>query len=135
MPKTTNRLWGFVRRGAGGLAVALLACVSPAQAQKADNIHDLLGYLGRCLGPTEGAIGTEITVFFALRRDGSLLGKPRVTFAKMKGDAEDQRRFVEGTAAAFARCLPAPITDALGGAIAGRGIALHLKLQAPQTDI
>lgn len=146
MPKMMTE--GFsARRWAGRLTVtlALLGCVGQAHALGADaqgsekqslnNQQDLWNYFERCMKPTGGAAGAEMTIRFSLKRDGSLLGKPQITFAKWAGDADDQHRFAEGIAAAFSRCLPAPITGGLGGAIAGRPIALRFVIHAPATNI
>ena len=85
--------------------------------------------------PGGGATGAEMTIRFSLKRDGSLFGKPQITFSKWAGDAADQRGFAEGIAAAFGRCLPAPITNGLGGAIAGQPLSLRFILRPRATDI
>ena len=62
-------------------------------------------------------LGTHIV--FALKRDGSLLGLPRITHSRLVGDADAQKAFVTDAVRALAKCLPVSITDGLGGAIAG----------------
>lgn len=85
------------------------------------------GGLGR---PSGGADDIEITLRLALRRDGSLIGPPRVTYAA--GVAGDQRTaLVRGTLDALARCTPAHITPGLGRAIAGRPVALRFVYRPP----
>jgi hypothetical protein len=156
MLKMTNERF-LARRWTGGLTVALvalvlLACVGrTAQAQSPtkqdsdkqdsakqaalNNQQDLWKYFERCMKPTGGAAGAEMTIRFSLKRDGALLGKPQITFAKWAGDAEDQRRFADGIAAAFSQCLPAPITNGLGGAIAGQPLSLRFVLRPPARNI
>ncbi len=119
------------------LAAVVLAVTMahPAQAAPANTLRELFHHLGQCLGAARGAPGEEITLRFSLRRDGALIGKPHITYKKLPRDAEAQRRFVESVAAALDRCLPAPVTDALGGAIAGRPLSLRLGVKGRETDI
>jgi hypothetical protein len=111
------------------------ALFRPAQAAPANTLHELFENLGHCLALAAGAPGSELTLQFSLRRDGALLGKPKITHAKLPRDAESQRRFVENVAAAFDRCVPAQITDSLGGAIAGRPLSMRFGVKRRETDI
>jgi hypothetical protein len=72
------------------------------------------------------ANGSEVTVLFALRRDGSLLGRPRITHSNLTGDPNDQRLFVGAVVSAIDGCLPLDITPGLGGAIAGRPLVVRV---------
>jgi hypothetical protein len=93
-------------------------------------LRELFAELDRCLVISKGAAGSELTVVFSLRRDGGLLGKPRISFSKLAGDAVEQCRFAEDIAKGFDRCLPVSITDALGGAIAGRPMSVRFVVRA-----
>jgi len=101
---------------------------SQGVAAPANTLQDLFANLKRCMGPQSGPPGSQLTVVFSLRRDGSLLGTPRISFSKFGGDVEGQRKFTAGVAAAFDRCLPIAISDGLGGALAGRPIALRFVI-------
>jgi hypothetical protein len=100
----------------------------------ANTLQELFSQLDHCLAVPNGATGSELTVVFSLRRDGSLLGRPRISFAKLPGPAADQRAFAEGIASAFDRCLPALITNGLGGAIAGRPLSMRFVVRARETS-
>jgi hypothetical protein len=124
------------RRGAAVASAALAALIAPAasaQPAPANTLRALFAELQQCLAAPGGPPGSELTIVFSLRRDGALLGKPRISFARLPGDAADERRFAAGVAAAFDRCLPVAITDALGGAIAGRPLSLRFVVRARQT--
>ncbi|MCJ2015441.1 hypothetical protein [Methylobacterium sp. J-076] len=119
------------------LAAALCAAapVPPAWCAPADSLAALWRYLGGCAtleGVTPGAVGSEVTVLFSLKRDGSLLGQPRITHSRLLGSEADQRAFVGAALGAVSRCLPAEITDGLGGAIAGRPLNLRLTSRKPE---
>ena len=116
---------------APGLAAALFAAHAAAQDKgPANTLHDLGERLGACLHASHGrdnlANGSEVTVLFALKRDGSLLGRPRITHSNLIGDLNDQKLFVAAVISAIDGCLPLDITPGLGGAIAGRPIALRV---------
>ena len=92
--------------------------------------------LNQCLlQAPPGVAGSEITIVFSLKRDGSLLGRPRISHAKLLGDPDAQRSFSAGDLAAFGKCLPLGVTDGLGGAIAGRPLSAGIVSRPRETDI
>ena len=114
--------------------VALFAlAAAPALAQDAapaNTLRDLGARLEACLktghSRDELANGSEVTVLFALKRDGSLMGRPRITHSSLIGGVDDQRLFLAAVITAIDGCLPLAVTPGLGGAIAGRPIALRV---------
>jgi hypothetical protein len=116
-------------------SLAFLAA-SPIEARSApaNTLPDLWRELSACVkGPGDSA-GSELTIIFALKRDGSLLGKPRITHSHLLGDADAQNAFVAGAIGALAKCLPISITDDLGGAIAGRPLSIRIGRLPKQTN-
>lgn len=119
------------------LRATIAVPVSRMATRPADTLAELYPALAACwqvpagLGrPNAGADAIEITTRFALRRDGSLIGPPRITYAA--GVAGDRRgTLVRGTLDALARCTPAHITAGLGRAIAGRPVALRFVYRPP----
>ncbi|WP_375408167.1 hypothetical protein [uncultured Methylobacterium sp.] len=75
---------------------------------------------------------TEVTARFALRRDGSVIGEPRITFATQPTDSKAFQLLADAARDAIRRCTPAGITPGLGGAIAGRPIALRFIYEGPK---
>jgi hypothetical protein len=122
------------------VAAAALCALTIVQSQvaaaspPANTLRELFTQLNRCLAAPTGNIGSELTIVFSLRRDGSLLGKPKITFAKLPGDVSDQRKFADGVVAAFDKCLPVAISEGLGGAIAGRPLSMRFVIRARETD-
>jgi hypothetical protein len=118
--------WSAVLPPAAGLVLGLaVAPVPAARSEPAATLQALWAALGTCTARARFALeasGSEVTVLFTLRRDGSLQGQPRITHSRLVGDAASQRDFVAGALAALAACFPVPITEGLGGAIAGRPI-------------
>jgi len=113
-------------------APAGMAQTAPAPA---DTLKDLYPALAACWIVPEGLARferTEITARFALRRDGSVIGTPRVTFATEGGDGRARALLAEAAVSAIRRCTPARVTAALGAAIAGRPIALRFIHHGPR---
>ena len=99
-----------------------------------DTLRDLYPALTACWTVPEGLAGferTEITARFALRSDGSVIGVPRITFARQDADGRGRAILTRATLDAIRRCTPVAISPALGGAIAGRPIALRFIYQGP----
>ncbi|GJD51448.1 hypothetical protein OPKNFCMD_4202 [Methylobacterium crusticola] len=98
--------------------------VRDVPAGPADTLAALYPALAACWRPPAGlARGAAITARFGLRRDGSLEGTPRITFVRVP--AGQRAGLVAATLDAVARCTPARLTGGLGGALAGRPIALR----------
>lgn len=100
-----------------------------------DTLRDLFPALAACWKAPEGLVKfehTEITVRFSLRRDGSIIDTPRVTFVKTPADERGRALLVEAALSAIRRCTPARITLGLGGAIAGRPLALRFVHDGPR---
>jgi hypothetical protein len=116
------------------LALALLFPAAATSAP-ADTLRDLFIALNQCLlNAPAGMPGSEITIVFSLKRDGTLLGKPRISHAQLSGNLEVQRKFLAGALEAFGKCLPLRITVGLGGAIAGRPLSARIVSRPPETD-
>lgn len=67
-------------RSRAGLALAPVVSCTNQYAQE----------LNHRLTTPKGAVGSQLTVVFSLRQDGSLLGRSRISFAELPGPATDQ---------------------------------------------
>ena len=112
----------------------LVASPIEVKSAPANSLPDLWRELSSCVEAPSDSAGSELTIAFALKRVGSLLGKPRITYSHLLGDADAQHAFVAGAIGALAKCLPISITDDLGGAIAGRPFSIRIGRQSKQTD-
>ncbi|HEY3622227.1 MAG TPA: hypothetical protein VGL12_07480 [Roseiarcus sp.] len=103
-------------------ASACAARVALAQdAAPANTLVQLQRQLGACMaGKSLGPAGSRLTIMLMMKRDGSIFGKPRITFSHLEGDKDTRRQFVDDIERAVEACLPFRITPSLGGAIAGR---------------
>jgi hypothetical protein len=88
---------------------------------RVDTIRDVFRALRACWQPVGlRATGQEITVQFAFKRNGEILGQPKITYYKPGGQEDDREAFTRSVREAFVRCAPLPFTETFGGAVAGR---------------
>jgi hypothetical protein len=107
-------------------ALTALTATPALAAAPANTLAALFAQLNQCLSPMPLAPGTDVTVQFSLNRRGGLIGRPRITHAHWPRP-DDAKPEAAAIAESFDRCLPAEITEALGGAIAGRQITYRLR--------
>ena len=103
--------------------------VTPPPEGPADTLADLYPRLAACWRAPADLGASAITLRFALRRDGSLQGTPRITFTRVPPRRRDA--LVAETLSSLTRCTPARLTAGLGGAVAGRPIALRFVYPGP----
>jgi hypothetical protein len=127
---------GRVRRArTGGVIIALIAVTGAAaqEATPANTLMDMRRQFGACLAEkTIGPAGSRVTIVFMMKRDGSILGKPRITYSHLEGDEEARRRFLDDAERAVGSCLPFKVTPSLGRAIAGRMFSITIGAEKPQ---
>jgi hypothetical protein len=91
-------------------------------------IRDMFAAFRGCWVPppkAEAHHGMEYTVRFALKRDGSLIAPPRMTYASHGVAAAMRDVYRNAIDEALKRCTPLHLTDGMGGAVAGRPIAIR----------
>ncbi|HEX7200274.1 MAG TPA: hypothetical protein VF213_12395, partial [Dongiaceae bacterium] len=72
---------------------AVRACAAPAaladDAAPANTLADLQRQFSACMkGKSAGPPGSRLTIMLMMKRDGSIFGKPRITFSHLEGDRE-----------------------------------------------
>ena len=93
-----------------------------------DTIRDLFGALRACWvppPPDEARPGMQMSVRLSFKRSGQMFGAPRVTYTSPDAPPAARDVYQEAIQAALERCMPLPFTAGLGGAIAGRPIAIR----------
>jgi hypothetical protein len=110
-------------------ALVLFASANAAIAQErpchsadpVDTLKEMSDAIYACWKPPAGTAGMSLTLRFSLRRNGTLIGKPRATYSDLgAADAQLSRAFVASILKALDDALPLPFSDSMGGAIAGR---------------
>ena len=74
---------------------------------------------------SEARSGMELTLLISFKRDGEIFGA-RITY-ESPNVSDDERAIYHGALlAALTRCARLPLSDSLGGAIAGRPLRFHI---------
>ena len=93
-----------------------------------DNIGDLFAELRACWSPPPPDVareGMQMSVRFSFKRSGEMIGPPRVTFATAGVSADTRGTYLKSINASLDACIPMKFTNGLGGALAGRPIAIR----------
>jgi hypothetical protein len=94
-----------------------------------DTIAGMFAALRACWEPPaddEARSGMQMSVRFAFKRNGEIIGEPRVTYTTPGVGDETKQVYRHAIAEALARCTPLPFSDGMGGAVAGRPIAMRV---------
>jgi hypothetical protein len=92
------------------------------------NIGDLFAALRSCWSPPpadNAREGMQMSVRFSFKRSGEIIAKPQLTFATSGVPAETRTTYLNAITASLNACMPLKFTGGLGGAIAGRPIAIR----------
>ena len=116
---------------AAALAAVLFASANTAIAQErpchstdpVDTLKEMSEAIYACWMPPSGTAGMSLTLQFSLRRNGTLIGKPRATYSDLGTNPQLSRAFVASILKALDDALPLPFSDSMGGAIAGHTLA------------
>jgi hypothetical protein len=95
---------------------------------KLDNIAGLFAALRGCWVPPsedEARPGMQMAVRFSFKRSGEIIGTPRVTYVTPDAPQQARDTYRNAVTASLERCTPMPFSKGLGGAIAGRPIAIR----------
>jgi len=93
-----------------------------------DSIGDLFAALRSCWTPPQADAakeGMQMTVRFSFKRSGDLIGPPRMTFATAGVPADVRNTYFKAINTSLDACVPFKFSDGLGGAVAGRPIAIR----------
>lgn len=93
-----------------------------------DSIGDLFAALRSCWSPPSADIareGMQMSVRFSFKRSGEIVAAPRVTFSTAGVPADTRATYLKAINASLAACMPLKFTGGLGGALAGRPIAIR----------
>ncbi|MGO4385912.1 hypothetical protein AB4Y85_00080 [Microvirga sp. 2YAF29] len=105
-----------------GLGATIRPNPQAPSVPRVNRIADVFVAIQSCWRPPSGSgySGQEITLRMSFKRNGEVLGQPKITYYN-PGTVQDQREpFTRSVREAFVRCTPLPVSESLGRAIAGR---------------
>jgi hypothetical protein len=127
----TSRLHFRVRAFGVALAIASLSAGAAAQEPRVrlNTLVELGTALRACWLPPpieRSRPGMQITVMMSFKRNGELLGQPRITFESSDASDDERLAYRISVADMLKRCAPLPFTEGLGNAVAGRPFTMRL---------
>ena len=99
-----------------------------AHDRRLDTIRDMFAALRGCWVPPakeDSRAGTQLSVRLSFKRNGEPVGPPRVTYVSPGTSAQVRQTYLDAVTASLTRCTPLPFSASLGGALAGRPIAIR----------
>jgi hypothetical protein len=93
-----------------------------------DTIGDLFAALRSCWSPPpadSAREGMQMSVRFSFRRSGEIIATPRLTYSTAGVPADTRTAYLKAINASLDACMPLKFTGGLGGALAGRPIAIR----------
>ena len=132
-PRSKPLLWF-----AAPLLWLALTAQTQAQPQQLDTIKDVFKRLYSCWKPPplSQANPIDITVVVSFNREGVILGHPRITYESEQASDNDRLQYRIAVMETLQRCTPLPFTEGLGGAVAGRPLAVPFRTRKrpPKTE-
>ena len=119
-----------MQAASAGLWLALLTGAPATPPQPVNVPGDVARAIAACWHPPHE--GDEITLRMSFRRDGSVFGKPRITYMKATDGPDGQAALATSIYEAIAACSPLRFTPSLGAAIAGR--TFLIRFVAPRRE-
>ena len=93
-----------------------------------NSLRELYAALRACWEPpalNEAFRGMQMSVRFSFKRSGEIIAAPRVTYATAGAPADTRAAYLKAINASLQACQPLKFTGGLGGALAGRPIAIR----------
>jgi hypothetical protein len=106
-----------------------------APEHRLNTIHDMFEALRACWVPPAKDVarsGTQLSVRLSFKRNGEPMGAPRVTYVSPGTPPDVRQTYLDAITSALKRCTPLPFTRGLGGALAGRPIAIRFIDDRPE---
>jgi hypothetical protein len=120
-------------------AAAWLSSAAMASAQtepgQVDSIKGVIEKLATCWRPpppSRANPDVEITVIVSFRRDGTILGRPKITYESESATDNDRLMYRIAVMETLQRCTPMPFTEGMAGAVAGRPFAIKFQNRKPR---
>jgi hypothetical protein len=122
---------------AASLLLSSWIALAQADPARVDTIKDVIARLRTCWRPPPASLanpGIDITVIVSFKRDGNILGHPKITYESEQATDNDRLNYRIAVMEALQRCTPMPFTEGMAGAVAGRPFAIqfHNRKIPPQ---
>jgi hypothetical protein len=115
------------------IAVALLqpsSAFAQGDPAQVNTIRDVVAKLRTCWRPPPPSRATpdiDITVIVSFKRNGDILGRPKITYESEQATDNDRVMYRIAVMEALQRCTPMPFTEGMAGAVAGRPFRIQFQ--------
>ncbi len=130
------------RRGSVGsrilfFVLLILATGScPAKAEKpAATMRDIQTHFKNCLQTFHAADGSQITVYFSVKRNGQIFGRPRAVWFGSHASNQDQKAILSDFLHAFRDCMPIQLNARMAEGIPGKVYFLQFRGSSQGPDV
>jgi hypothetical protein len=110
----------FLLSGAIALLIACLEICMASEERPATNMRDVQSHFGDCLQPFHEADGSQIMLYFSVKRNGQIFGGPRAVWYGPDVGVQDRNRILSDFVRAFERCMPLRLSNLMAEAIPGK---------------
>jgi len=100
-----------------------------AEPPALDSLKEIFARLHSCWKPPPLSLANpiDIMVVVSFNREGVILGHPRITYESEQASDNDRLQYRIAVMETLQRCTPLPFTEGLGGAVAGRPLAVPFR--------
>ncbi len=99
---------------------------------------DMRTHFTQCIAEPPDADGTLVTVYFSLKSDGEIFGKPRVVLYGYQGSEDSRQQIISGLLNSFDKCLPLQLSPDMARTTPGQVYFLQFRFGAkgaPKTEV
>jgi hypothetical protein len=102
------------------LLIACLEICMASEEKPAANMRDVQSHFRDCLQSFHEADGSEIILYFSVKRNGKIFGGPRAVWIGSDVSVQERERILSDFARAFESCLPLQLNNFMAEAIPGK---------------
>ena len=102
------------------LLIASLEICMASEERPATNMRDVQSHFRDCLQPFHEADGSQIILYFSVKRNGQIFGGPRAVWFGSDVSVQDRERILSDFVRAFESCMPLQLNNFMAEAIPGK---------------
>jgi hypothetical protein len=110
----------FLLASAVALLIASLEICMASEEKPATNMRDVQSHFRDCLQPFHEADGSQIILYFSVKRNGKIFGGPRAVWFGSDVSVQERERILSDFARAFESCMPLQLNDFMAESIPGK---------------
>jgi hypothetical protein len=109
-------------------------CETP-QEKPAATMRDVEAHFGNCLRPFHEADGSQLTIYFSVKSDGQVFGRPRAVSFGSKANDEDRKNILSDFLRAFRSCTPLQLNKRMAQTIPGKVYYLQFRGDSNEPEV